>query len=130
MLATLYQLSQPKTWLWVLIPFVLGLLLSGVHPAALIHPTVIAFLVYFTLPANLLLHNPKPTGQLRLQIIAITTPFLILLVYLDPLASLVFCSFVATCIYTPKLPRLAALRYVLPLAFGFFLMGGGFGAFT
>lgn len=145
---TLLQLSRPRAWAWVLIPFGLGLLASGVHPAALFHPTVAVYVLYFTLPANLLLYGleyvdeqhsrdqsqRQSLRQLSWQIFAVTVPFLAFMPFLDLLAALAFVAFVAAAIlyvrpplrakHHPVLRPIFVLRYALPAVFGFFLMGG------
>lgn len=113
--------------------------------ATLIHPTVGAFILYFTLPANLLLHgveyihkqhgheqaDARAVWRLKWQILAVTLPFLILLVYLDPVAILMFSAFVLSGALYPRFPKvLLVVRYVLPAVFGFFLMGGSLSSLT
>ena len=135
---TLLQLSKPRTWPLLIVAFLAGLIFSGAPFPTLIHPTVAAFLLYFTLPAHLLMHgtdhilnqqrqpqhSARALWKLKWQMIAVNAPFAILAIYIDLAALVSLIVFVLAAIFTKQKRYARWLDYVLAAIFGFFLIGG------
>jgi len=146
---SLLTLSKPRTWIYLFGPFVIGVLVGATSLQILISPIVIAFLIYFMWPANLLMHGlkeifdngkalPKKTSKKVLTAILIVNfPWVLIVILLSLIKpSLILALggflFFTTFYYAPpirakKRPVLDSIFnifYVFPSLFGYFLAGG------
>lgn len=126
------QTTRPARWPLLVGAYVVGLFLSGIHPAILFHPTVAIFGLYFTFPAHTLLFGLQEKTKATLSIaFLLTLPFLVLAFYLDAVATFVFLLFIGSCIiYHAQSLRMSvrytalAAAYLFTALFAFFLIGG------
>ncbi len=124
--------TRPARWPLLVGAYVIGLFLSGIHPAILLHPTVAIFALYFTFPAHVLLFSlqEKTTTMFGIAFLS-TLPFLILAFSLDAVATLFFLLFVASTVVRRAESLRLSVRYIafgaayfFTALFAFFLIGG------
>ncbi len=138
--ARLLRISRPRFWIYLLGPYLIGILAAFEKGMALDN-RVFLFLLFFTLPANLLLYgindvfdyetdklNPKKQGYeelvepaLRKPLIAVilllNLPFLLVVGSLSLRALMVLCLFVLVSVFYSAPPIRAKARPFLDSAF-------------
>jgi 4-hydroxybenzoate polyprenyltransferase len=140
-LRELINISRPRFWMYVFGPFLVGIAPSGLRPEQLPAAVVISFAIYFLFPANLLIYgvndlfdadtdllNDKKQGyETRLAetarrrtvfwIVTLNAPFIILALFLAPLAAVPLAIFVFLSIFYSAPPVRAKSKPFLDSAF-------------
>lgn len=152
----LLQISRPRFWLYVTGPFAIGCMLALRpldYPLLQVTPLILAFLIYFTFPANILIYgindiydyetdrlNPKKTDYetlvtppehkpLFIWIAVATLPFLAFLNHISIAGAIAFFSFLFLAVFYSVPPIRAKIIPGVDTLFsaGIYVSSGVFG---
>ncbi|MBP6005149.1 MAG: prenyltransferase [Pyrinomonadaceae bacterium] len=150
----LLKVSRPRFWIYILGPYVVGLIAAAASIDALLVPQYLAFALYFTLPANLLVYgvndifdyetdrlNPKKAAYealvtperrtiLVVAIFALNLPFISQLIHVPLAAINLLVAFVLLSVFYSASPIRAKAKPFLDSAFNILYIMPGVFAYT
>ena len=150
----LWRLSRPRFWIYILGPYIVGLVAATSSPQHLLSPLVVAFGLFFLFPANILIYGVNdvfdyetdirnikkesyetllhpPERPALWKIVALTNiPFLLLLPFSSTRCWLAMCGFLFFSLFYSAPPIRAKSKPILDSAFNvLYIFPGAFGYF-